>query len=167
MIKKINIFNIYLENIVIHLSSAAFAVKSHGDIEEFIQQEGTELLRTLLQSYLSMRAENEKHYATVYCNGDMLNHVRKNTSRKMVSLFGTVNVNRLGYSQRKKDSRFPLDKELNLPGNQYSDGLRRRFVHEAIKSSFDESVKSIDRLTGGHVPKRQGISLVHDISQDF
>ena len=74
----------------------------------------------------------------------------------MISLFGSVNV-----------SRFPLDKELNLPENQYSDGLRRRFVHEAIKSSFDESVKSIDRLTGGHVPKRQGIGLVHDISQDF
>lgn len=33
-----------LENIVANLSSPEFAVKSHGDIEEFIQQEGTELL---------------------------------------------------------------------------------------------------------------------------
>ncbi|MBS0646477.1 MAG: hypothetical protein JSR97_07795 [Verrucomicrobia bacterium] len=30
-----------LENIVANLSSPEFAVKSHGDIEEFIQQEGT------------------------------------------------------------------------------------------------------------------------------
>lgn len=114
-----------------------------------------------------MRTENEERYAAVYHNGAVLNHVRKNTSRKLISLFGSVVVNRLGYSQRKKDSQFPLDKELNLPDNQYSDGLRQRFVHEAIKSSFDESVKSIDRLTGGHVPKRQGVRLVHDISQDF
>lgn len=156
-----------LENIVTNLISPEFAVKAHGDIEEFIQQEGTELLRTLLQGYLNIRAENEKRYVALHHNGETWNHVRKKTSRKMVSLFGSVNINRLGYSQRKKDSQFPLDKELNLPQSQYSDGLRRRFVHEAIKSSFDESVKSIDRLTGGHVPKRQGIGLIHDVSQDF
>lgn len=156
-----------MENIIANLISPAFAQREHGDIEEFIQQEGTELLRTLLQSYLDVRTQNEVPHSAILSSGQTLNHVRRNTSRKMVSHFGSVNINQLRYSQRHKDSRFPLDKELNLPLNHYSDGLRRRLIYEAIKSSFDESVKSIDRFTGGYVPKRQAMFLVNDIAQDF
>ena len=156
-----------LEAIVADLISPEFAVSEHGDVETFIQHEGTALMRMLLQGYLNIRAANEVRHTEMLFNGQRLNHVRKNTSRTMKSLFGSVNVTRLGYSQRKQGSQFPLDKSLNLPKDHYSDGLRRHLIHEAIKSSFDESVKSIDRYTGGHVPKRQAMHLVDDVAQDF
>ena len=155
-----------LENLITELISPEFSEREHGDIESFIQQEGTDLLRTLLQGYLNLRAANEVRHTAVYFNEHELNHVRQ-TSRKMDSLFGLVKVNRLGYNQRKQKSQFPIDKALNLPQDKYSDGLRRYLVYDAIKSSFDESIMSIDRHTGGHVPKRQARYLVHDVAQDF
>ena len=133
-----------LEAIVADLISPEFAVSECGDVETFIQHAGTALMRMLLQGYLNIRAANEVRHTEMLFNGQRLNHVRKNTSRTMKSLFGSVNVTRLGYSQRKQASQFPLDKSLNLPKDRYSDGLRRHLIHEAIKSSFDESVKSID-----------------------
>jgi hypothetical protein len=74
-------------------------------------------------------------------------------------------INRL--SQRHSSSVFPLDHALNLPQTQYSFGLRKRLISEAIKGSFDESVQSIKTTTGGHVPKRQALMLVDDASEDF
>lgn len=155
-----------LENMITELISPSFSEREHGDIESFIQKEGTDLLRTLLQGYLNIRAANEARYTAVYFNEHELNHVRQ-TSRKIESLFGLVTVNRLGYSQRKQESQFPIDKALNLPQDKYSDGLRRYLIYNAIKSSFDESIMSIDRQTGGHIPKRQARHLIHDVAQDF
>jgi hypothetical protein len=71
------------------------------------------------------------------------------------------------YSARGEKSLFPLDGELNLHPDKYSFGLRRRIAEEVSKSSFDESVKSIMRTTGGKVPKRQMEELTDRIAVDF
>ncbi len=60
----------------------------------------------------------------------------------------------LGYK-----SVFPLDAQLNLPADQYADGIRQQVAIEARKSSYDEAVESIKQTTGGYIPKRQGFSL--------
>jgi hypothetical protein len=65
------------------------------------------------------------------------------------------------------ESLQPLDAELNLPGERYSLELRRRVAEEAAKSSFDETLESIGKNTGGHVPKRQVEELVLRAAQDF
>lgn len=157
-----------LNTIIQSLESAELATKEHGEVERFIQVEGTELLRKLLQGYFDVRRESEiPKREVVSQEGKILNHVRKNTHRNIVSLFGEVTVTRLGYSQRNEASNFMLDKALNLPKDQYSSGLRERIVSEAIKVSFDESVSCIKKTTGGHVPKRQALTLVQDVAQDF
>ena len=59
-------------------------------------------------------------------------------------------------------------RKLNLPvGGLYSAGLRRRVAEEVARGSFDEAVASIDRNTGGHVPKRQCEQVAVQVSQDF
>jgi hypothetical protein len=157
-----------LEDIIQSLLSPELAIQEHGDIEGFIQKEGTELLRKLLQGYLDVRASTEVQEPKVMSSeGQTLNHVRTNTSRNMVSLFGDVSIARMGYNQRHKTSVFPLDQALNLLKDQYSSGLRKRLISEAIKGSFDASVQAIKSTTGGHVPKRQALMLVDDASQDF
>ena len=54
-----------------------------------------------------------------------------------------------------------------MPLDKYSHGLRRRVAEEAAKSSFDETVASVAKTTGGHVPKRQAEEMVVAVAQDF
>ena len=87
--------------------------------------------------------------------------------RKLETVFGTVTVERAGYGQEGAESLHPMDAELNLPDERYSLELRRRVANEAAKSSFDETIESIGKTTGGHVPKRQIEELVRRAAQDF
>ncbi len=157
-----------LEQIIGQLQSDDSMDNEHGDIEKYINQEGQELLRCLLQGWLNLKAANEEHKSCITSTtGELLNHVRSGTTRKLSSLFGEVAVTRKGYSQRNHSSVFPLDADLNLPEDQYSDGLRHRLSKEAIRGSFDNAVEAIDETTGGFIPKRQSLNLVRDVAQDF
>jgi hypothetical protein len=82
-------------------------------------------------------------------------------------VFGTVSVERAGYGKEGVGSLHPLDAELNLPHERYSLELRRRVAEEAAKTSFDETMESIGKNTGGHVPKRQIEELVRRAARDF
>jgi hypothetical protein len=76
-------------------------------------------------------------------------------------------VKRKSYSRRLQKSVFPLDIQLNLPTDQYSDGIRHRIAIESRKSSYDEAVETINQTTGGHIQKRQSLKLAQDVAQDF
>ena len=157
-----------LDQIIDQLQSDDSMDNEHGDIEKYINQEGQELLRCLLQGWLNLKAANEEHKSCVTnTTGESLNHIRSGTTRKLSSLFGEVVVTRKGYSQRSHSSVFPLDADLNLPEDQYSDGLRHRLSKEAIRGSFDNAIEAIDETTGGFIPKRQSLNLVRDVAQDF
>ena len=155
-----------LEKIILHLESAN--LQEHGIIEEYIRTQGNELLRLLLQGFLDKQADDEKIESFVSdADGSHLNHVRKNTSRKLISLFGSVTVKRLAYSQRNKASVFPMDARLNLYSDQYSDGVRKRITSDVVDRSYDSAVKRHCETTAGAIGKRQAIALSADTSQDF
>lgn len=158
----------HLEVIISELQSDHFFKKEHGDIEQHINKQGHELMRLLLEGYLQLLAAHEPLVSvSTPDTKEPLNHVKKQTHRTLTSQFGDVTVTRKGYSQRHKASQFPLDERLNLSKDQYSDGIRQRVAIEALKSSFDNAIESIDTTTGGHVPKRQSLQLVQDVAQDF
>ena len=52
-----------------------------------------------------------------------LTHIKHGTKRTLTTLFGDVLVKRKSYGQRLQKSIFPLDVQLNLPPDQYSDGI--------------------------------------------
>ena len=156
-----------LEQMITQLQSEQQANSEHGDVEQYINIQGHELLRRLLQGYLDLTAKDEPNRLVQTTDGQVLNHVKNETNRNIISLFGKVKVKRKSYSQRHQVSQFPLDAQLNLPDDQYSDGIRQRNALEAIKSSFDNAIESIDKTTGGHIPKRQSLQLVQDVAQDF
>jgi hypothetical protein len=154
--------------LVTQLQSNQVLRMEHDEIEELISHEGTELLRRLLQGHLDLRAAKEtKREEVKGFDGVLRRHVREACQRGLMTLYGEVTVQRLGYSARGEESIFPLDGELNLPRDSYSHGLRRRLAEEVARSSFDEAVLSIERTTGGKVPKRQAERLAEEISQDF
>ncbi len=157
-----------LEQLISQLQSEYYAESEHGDIEKYINKDGQELLRRLLQGWLDLKAANEEHKESMNTvAGERLNHVRSETTRKLTSLFGEVTVTRKSYSQRNHSSLFPLDAELNLPDDQYSDGLRYRLSKEVLRGSFDDAIEAIGETTGGFVPKRQSLNITRDVAQDF
>lgn len=138
-----------------------------GDVESLIAREGNELLRRLMQGYLDQRAVAEEPLeGVVGADGEERRHCRAR-SRALVTVFGEVIVRRLGYRGARLDSVFPLDAALNLPPDQYSQGLRRKVGLDVAKGSFDEAVKAIEEGTGAQVPKRQTEQRSRAISVDF
>ncbi|VFM97721.1 MAG: hypothetical protein BECKG1743E_GA0114224_101481 [Candidatus Kentron sp. G] len=136
-------------------------------MESLIEKEGNEVLRRLMQGHLVQRAANEKRAEGVKGDdGKHRNHCRSRT-RALETLFGQVQVRRLGYSGKELGSVFPMDAQLNLPKNKYSHGLRRKVGEEIAKGSFDEAVKAVEKGTGGKVPKRQAQQIARQISADF
>jgi hypothetical protein len=154
--------------IVDRLQSAAVLGMEHGEVEGLISREGMELMRRLLQGHLDVRAAAETREADVRdADGVVRSHVREGCRRRLVTIFGEVEVRRCGYSAPEEGSLFPLDGELNLPKDSYSHGLRERLAFEVARGSFDQAVRAIETTTGGQVPKRQAEELAAKVSQDF
>ncbi|VAX13530.1 hypothetical protein MNBD_GAMMA24-2167 [hydrothermal vent metagenome] len=150
------------------LQSEHYAESKHGEIEKFINQDGQEILRRLLQAWLDLKASKEENQGSIHCTtGEKLNHVRSGTSRALTSLFGDIIVGRKSYRQSYEASLFPMDAQLNLSNDKYSDGIRYRASKEALRESFDDAIESVGETTGGYVPKRQSLNLVRDVAQDF
>src|SRR3989454_11401966 len=87
--------------------------------------------------------------------------------RTSSTVFGTVELVRMGYSRQSGPSIFPLDKALALPARSFSYELQRRLVKAAVQNPFLESVQTITELTGVSVSKRSLEEILPDAAQDF
>lgn len=154
------------EHIVGYLDSKETSGMTHSELERELEKKGRELMRTLLQEHLKNRGPGKCDPPVEGADGVVRSRVRLQ-ERELETVFGTVSVERAGYGQQGAESLHPLDAELNLPDERYSLELRRRVAEEAAKSSFDETLESIGKNTGGHVPKRQVEELVMRAAQDF
>jgi hypothetical protein len=135
--------NQQLNNMIAHLSSGSQLAQEHGAIEQYIRDEG-------LQAHLEVRASQENKQDTIInLEGKHLTHCRNNTKATLTSLLGDVNVIRKGYSQRKITSAYPLDGELNLTKDPFSDGLRLLVAEQVNHCAYDNVVKHINQNTGG------------------
>ena len=88
----------------------------HGELEQWLQKTGTELLRLLYQSHLDLRAKTETAQTKVIgCEGEVRPHRRVRQKRKLETLFGEVTVERIGYSNKKPGVTilYPGDGKLN------------------------------------------------------
>jgi hypothetical protein len=162
--------NIQYEKLLNHLCSQESQTLEHGEVESWLHQEGTELLRRLLQGHLDLRAANEVVQTTVVgSEAEVRPHRRKDCQRQLESLFGEVVVTRLGYSSKQAgiSALYPEDGKLNLSVDQYSDGVRRRVAIEASKVSFVETSATLRATTGAQVGKRQCEEITVKVAQDF
>jgi len=154
------------ETIIGFLDSEEARMKSHSDIERELEKRGRELMRKLLQEHLEDRGPGESAQPVRGSDGVDRTRVRPQ-ERKLESIFGTVSTERAGYGQKGSPSLHPLDAELNLPPQKYSLELGRRVAEEAAKNSLDETLQSIHKITGAHVPKRQIEEIVRRSAVDF
>jgi hypothetical protein len=139
---------------------------THSELERELEEKGRELLRTLLQAHLDTRGPGEASEPVIDAEGEERKSKRLH-ERGLATVFGKVEVRRLGYGAEGADSLHPLDGELNLPQELYSHELRRRAAEEVAKGSYDEAVATLTRNSGSAVPKRQVEELVVRAAQDF
>jgi len=152
--------------LVDHLESAEARKMTHSELERELEERGRELMRLLLQDHLNTRGPGEASEPVIDSEGEKRTTQRLH-KRGLATVFGKVEVHRLGYGVAGADSLHPLDGELNLPRELYSHGLRRRAAEEVAKGSYDEAVATLTRYTGSAVPKRQVEELVVRAAQDF
>lgn len=131
---------------------------------------GREVQRLLLQAHLDHRGHGDVGPALAVTGPDGVTQRythRCLSSRTVTTIFGSVQVERLGYSQPGSPSVYPLDQVLALPARSFSYELQRRLVKAAVLNPFQESVTTIAELTGVAVPKRSAEEIVREAAQDF
>lgn len=139
---------------------------SESDLERELQTRGQELLRRLLQAHLAARGPGDA-VGPVRDPAGVERPERRWHERHLETVFGTVEVGRVGYGRAGEESLHPLDGQLNLPPERYSLEVRRRAAEEAAKSAFDEVRRTLQSYTGAAVPKRQVEQVVERAAQDF
>jgi len=156
----------YYDGIVNFLDSKECHSMKLSGLEQELEKRGRELMRILLQEHLNKLGPSLCEQAV--CGSDGIDRPKvRSHERKIETVFGTVSSNRAGYGNEGVASLHPLDAQLNIPPERYSLELRRRVAENAAKNSFDETLETIDKTTGGHIPKRQIEELAQRAALDF
>ena len=116
-------------------SSSALQLPLH-QIESQQQAKGREVQRLLLQAHLQHRGNGDVGPALCLHgpSGDLTYSNRRLGARSLTTVFGTVELVRMGYSRPGAPSIFPLDQALVLPARSFSYELQRRLVKAAVLS---------------------------------
>jgi hypothetical protein len=149
-------------------STRALQLPLH-EIESQQQARGREVQRLLLQAHLERRGDGDVGPALRVPQqaGTVLYTHRRLRTRSLKTIFGPVEINRMGYSRDGAPSIYPLDQALALPARSFSYELQRRLVKAAVQNPFHESVEAIADLTGVSVPKRSLEEILRDAALDF
>ncbi len=148
--------NACFEAIVAELVAAETDRCSHAELEDRLAESGRELLRTLLQDHLDLRAVREhRRLGVADVDGVVRTRVERGHQRGLATVFGQVTVTRMGYRAAGVANLYPADAVLNLPAGKHSHGLRRLAATETVRGSFESAAEAVWRTTGVRVGKRQ------------
>src|SRR5215470_14309249 len=138
-------------------------------IEAQQQTKGREVQRLLLQAHLQLRGDGDVGPAlrVPHAAGEVLYTHRRLGARSLKTIFGPVEIQRMGYCRDGAPSIYPLDKALALPARSFSYELQRRLVKAAVQNPFLESVQTIAESTGVSVSKRSLEEILPDAARDF
>ena len=99
-------------------SSEALSMK-HSEVEYLIEQETHEVKRRLFEEHIALRGMCDVGNKIIGIDGIIRNQ-KKIRKRILISLFGKVVIERMGYGASQTNSLFPKDAILNLPDDLYS-----------------------------------------------
>lgn len=137
-----------------------------SDLEKMIETEGREVLRLLLQAHVDSRGDGSIGQSVEGSDGTIRTH-RRIGKRQIKSIFGTIELKRMGYGKETVESLFPKDGHLNLPKTSYSHELQRRVAAEVLRGSFDDAVEAVCESTGVAIPKQQVEHITVCAAADF
>ena len=142
------------------MASEDAAGLQHGELEEQLDARGRELLRRLFQDRLDLTAaREERRHDVTGEDGVVRMRAEKGRTRPLVTKFGQVTVSRIAYRSPGRANVHLLDRELNLPEEKHSHGLRKLATIEAARGSMEAAAAAITRATGVTIGKRQAEEL--------
>jgi len=143
-------------SVVGELESTETVRCTHGELEDLLTRRSRELVRTLMQDHLDLRAAGEQRQEEVTgADGVARTRVEKGHQRALGTVFGEVTVTRMAYRAPAAANLYPADGVLNLPEEKHSHGLRRLAAIESARGSFTQAAAAVERATGVRVGKRQ------------
>ena len=155
------------DRLIAFVESSESRTMSHAELEEWLTREGRELQRRLLQEHFDLRAAAERPLRAARGADGVEREAVRSLRRTLGSVFGPVQVMRLGYQAPGVACLCPLDAGLNLPPTLYSHGVRRWVAQRTAKDSFYEVVVEVGALMGTPIPKRQVEELARAAAADF
>jgi hypothetical protein len=138
----------------------------HSAVESIIERDGREILRRLLEDHVALRAQGFRGPTITGADGQVRTHCRLGT-RHLVSVFGEIEVTRVGCHAPEHSTLFPVDAALNLPPTLYSHGLERRLASLVGRMSFEAAMAEVETSLGVAVPKRQAEEIAGRWAIDF
>lgn len=135
-------------------------------VETEIFSDGRELTRKILQGHVNCRGSGDAGQSITTTDGEILKH-RRLQKRSLQTMFGKIEITRIGYSNRKHPALFPLDALLNLPKSSFSYGLQRFVARHASSDSFSEVIDLTLDVTGIKIGLRQTMQIVESCAHDF
>jgi hypothetical protein len=140
--------------------------KSHTDLEHFMDAQGREWARLMLEDHLALRAELEKTVDVVGADG-VERTAQRASERHLETILGTVAVPRKAYQAPGSKDLHPMDASLSVPTELFSHGVRRMVAREVSRASFDDVVEMVEDYKGAKIAKRQVEELAVRAAQDF
>ena len=161
-------------------------------VEQQQQIKGRQVQRLLLQAHVQQRGTGDVGPAlkVLQASSCSLFTHRRLQRRTLNTIFGPINIDRIGYSHPGRPSIHPLDEALQLPARSFSYELQKRLVQAAVQGPLRESIDRIlDTHGDGHtsaptyrndktamllrpssgltVPMRSLEQILQDAAQDF
>jgi hypothetical protein len=137
---------------------------------EFQQEHrGRQLQRLLLQAHVQQRGNGDVGSAlcvTAHSTTSLYTH-RRLQRRTLKTIFGPIDIDRMGYGRNGADSIHPLDEALQLPARSFSYELQKRMVKAAVQGPFRESTERTQEITDLTVPIRSLEQILPEAAQDF
>src|SRR5438046_5423946 len=96
----------------------------------------------------------------------LYSHRRLHT-RVLKTIFGPIQIQRMGYCRAGTASIHPLDETLQLPARSFSYELQKRMVKAAVQRTFRETGERIAEITGAPVPVRSIEEVLQQAAEDF
>lgn len=156
------------EAVVEGLSTADAGGQTHAVLEDRLAGQGRELIRTLLQDHLDLRAVREQRQERVVAaDGVAHTRVEGGHERGLATVFGQVTLTRMAYRAPGVANLYPADAVLNLPVEKHSHGLRRLAAVESVRGSFVQAADAVQRASGVRLGKRQVEQLAQAAAVDI
>jgi hypothetical protein len=105
------------EEVVAGLADPGCGELTHAQLEDQLTDRARELMRSLFQDHLDLRAgrEQRRPEGAPGADGVVRARAERGHQRELTTVFGTVTVTRIGYRAPGAANLYPADAVLNLP----------------------------------------------------
>ena len=159
------------------LSADETSLRPVHEVEVELERRGREICRWFLQGHMDLRGEGDvgpalEALTEEAAKGERPEPVRRHGqrrrhSRQLLTVFGRVEVKRLGYHAPKAGSIHPLDEAAWLPWRLFSYEVQRRSLLGAVQGPYDAALERVEESTGNRLSKRSVEDFARDAAVDF